>query len=477
MSTSLHQSPKDLSFIANIRSIAIIGASKKRNYFFLRTFHDSFNGRIYAIKPGAEKIDEFPDVDVYERVSDVPDDEPVDFVFIEIPREHVPQAIRDCAAKGVKLAAIFSSGFADASTDEGRALQAEVLEAAAGVTRVLGPNCMGMYYPRLGIRWRASLPIEHGTTGVMAQSGGLCNLLIHGLTTEGMPISKAFSIGNAADINAIDVISYFKDDPETAMIAIYLEGIPAGKGQQFMDVLQGCEKSVIMIKGGRTATGSRAIKSHTATLAGDFAIWDAAIHQAGGILVDTFDDIMNVGKFLFTIGRKQVSTTCMMTLSGGYGVICSDTLSSHGIVLPAFSEKTRQTLVNLLTASGTSINNPIDIGAFMYEVDKLEAILDVVLDDDGIDGVIFEIVPVYIAAQMKGEPLGTALPAMLERIKQRHEKPIVSIIENVGFPEIKQGLKHDLMTLKIPVYDEIMQVARTFKFINKSTVKELRHDG
>jgi acetyltransferase len=463
-----NQLPKDLSFISNIRSIAVIGASKKRNYFFLKTFHDSFIGKIYAIKPGAEKIDELPDVDVYERVTDVPDDEPVDFAFIEIPREFVPQVIGDCAAKGVKLAAIFSSGFADASTDEGRDLQEELLQAASGITRVLGPNCMGLYYPRLGIRWRASLPLESGSVGLMAQSGGLCNLLIHGLTAEGMPISKAFSIGNAADINAIDVISYFKDDPETSMIVIYLEGIPAGRGRQFMDVLQDCEKPVIFIKGGKTAAGTRAIKSHTATVAGDFEIWNAVVRQAGGILVETFDDIMTVGKYLSSVGRIPVDKVCMMTLSGGYGVICSDVLTSHGVWIAEFSEQTRESLAGVLSASGTSLNNPIDVGAFMYDADKLGDILDVVLDDGGIDGVIFEIVPVYIAAQMRGEPLGTALPAMLDRIKQRHQKPIVSIIENVGYPDIKEGLRHDLKALGIPVYDDIMQVARTFKFINKS---------
>ncbi|HME55779.1 MAG TPA: CoA-binding protein [Candidatus Lokiarchaeia archaeon] len=467
----------DLSFINDIHAIAIVGASKKRNYFFLRTFHDSFKGRIYAIKPGAEKIDEFPDVDVYERVTDVPEDEPVDFVFIEIPREQVPKVISDCAAKGVKLAAIFSSGFADANTDEGRALQAELLQAAAGVTRMLGPNGMGLYFPRLGIRWRSSLPLEHGTIGLMVQSGGFSNLLIHGLTSEGMPISKAFSIGNAADINAIDVISYFKDDPETTLIVIYLEGLPAGRGHEFMEMLQACEKPVIFIKGGKTTAGSRAITSHTASLAGNYAIWDAAIHQSGGILVETFDDVISAGKYLSMIGNKPVRNVCLMTLSGGYAVICSDVLASHGIVLPKLSEKTRESLGNILIASGTSMNNPVDVGALINEVDKLEAILDILLVDDSIDGVIFEINPVHVAAQVGGEPLEMALPPMLERIKQRHEKLIMTIIENVGYDEIKQDFKQRFRNLGIPVYDDIMQVARTLKFINKTVAKGDHHGG
>jgi acetyltransferase len=466
-----NQLPKDLSFISSIRSIAVIGASKKRNYFFLKTFHDSFIGKIYAIKPGGEKIGEFPDVDVYERVTDVPDDEPVDFAFIEVPREHVPQVIGDCAAKGVKLASIYSSGFADAGTDEGRDLQEEVLQAASGTTRLLGPNGMGLYYPRLGIRWRPSLPQVYGTVGLIVQSGGLCNLLIHGLAAEGLPISKAFSIGNAADINAIDVLSYFKDDPETSVIVVYLEGLPAGRGRQFMDVLSSCEKPVIFVKGGKTAAGSRAVRSHTATVAGVSEIWTAVVRQVGGIPAETFDDIVSAVKFLKAVGQVPIGNACMLTLSGGYAVICSDVLTGHGIVIADFSNQVREALAGILNSVGTSINNPIDIGGFIYDVDKIEAILDIVLEDGGIDGVIFEITPVYIAAQMRGDSLGVELAPMLDRVKQRHRKPILSIVENVGYDDIKHDLKRDLTALGIPVYDDIMQVARTLKSINGSKTR------
>nr|MDO8109522.1 CoA-binding protein [Candidatus Sigynarchaeota archaeon] len=462
-------STKDLSFLPSIKSIAVIGASKKRNYFFLRTFHDSFKGRLYAIKPGAEKIDEFPDVDVYERVSDIPSNEPVDFVFIEIPREHVVEVIKDCGKKGVKLAAIFSAGFNDAGTEEGRQLQIELLRAVseAKTIRIIGPNGMGLYYPRLGIRWRVSLPLDHGSVGVMAQSGGLCNLMIHGLTSEGMPISKGFSIGNAADINAIDVINYFKDDPETSIIVVYLEGLPPGRGTQLVKILQGCKKPVIVVKGGKTAVGSKAVKSHTATLAGDVAIWEAAMHQAGVMLVDTFEDILGVGKFVAMIGQKPIKNACLLTLSGGYGVVCSDVLASHDIRLPEFSITIKESLAHILSASGTSLNNPVDVGSFIYDVDKLEAILHAVLNDPAIDGVIFEIVPIYIAAQMRGDPLDVALPAMLRRIKQQHDKPVVAIIEDIGYDAIRQGLKRSLRELNIPVYPDIAQIARTIRFINK----------
>nr|MDO8084809.1 CoA-binding protein [Candidatus Sigynarchaeum springense] len=465
-------SSKGLSCIANIRSIADIGASKKRRYVYLKTFRDSFKGRLYAINPVAEPIPGFPDVAVYAKVTDIPANEPVDFAFIEVPREHVLGVVKDCVKKGVKLAAIFSSGFADAGTDEGRELQADlarfIKEEGNGI-RVIGPNGMGLYYPRLGIRWRPSLPIEHGNMGIVAQSGGLCNLLIHGLTASGMPVSTALSIGNAMDITALDAISYFRDDPETGIIVAYLESIPAGSGGDFIRLVQSCQKPIILVKGGRTATGSKAARSHTAAIAGNFSAWQAAARQAGALLVETFEDLIDVAKYLSCYGKARVKSVCMLTLSGGYGVICSDVLASHDITMPDFfgNESLKASLRRELASIGTGIGNPIDVGAFIYEVDKIEAIARHVLSDSSVDGLVFEIAPLYVASSLRPDVhLETALPPMLMRLKQLVPKPIVVITEDVGYDSVKKDIASRLFSLKIPVFSDISHVARALRYIN-----------
>ncbi|MBN2152377.1 MAG: CoA-binding protein [Candidatus Lokiarchaeota archaeon] len=466
--------PKNLPAIHGIRSIADIGASRKRHYTYLKTFRATFKGKLYAIKPGAEPIPEFPDVPVYARVTDVPAGEPVDFAFIEVPREQVAGVIRDCARKGVKLAAIFSSGFADAGTDEGRQLQAElarVIEEEGNDLHVIGPNGMGLYYPRLGIRWRPSLPTAHGGAGIVAQSGGLCNLLIHGLNAAGMPVSTALSIGNAMDITALDALEYFKDDPETDVVVAYLEGIPNGSGKAFMRILGECRKPVILVKGGRTSSGSKAARSHTAAIVGNFAAWQAAARQAGAILVETFEDVIDVARYVTCYGKARAKSACMLTLSGGYGVICSDALASHGVAMPDFSrnESLKESLRQQLVSIGTSVGNPVDVGAFIYEVDKLEAIARTVLADTSVDVLIFEIAPLYVAAGIRPDVhLETALPAMLERVKGRVPKPIVVITEDIGYDDVKADISARLRGMGIPVFDDISHVARTFNYVNAS---------
>jgi acyl-CoA synthetase (NDP forming) len=461
-----------LPCISNIRSIADIGASKKRHYGYLKMFHDSFKGKLYAITRDAEPILELPDVAVYSRVSEVPDNEPVDFAFIEVPREQVIGVVKDCAMKGVKLAAIFSSGFADAGTEEGRKLQAElarfIKEEGRGL-HVIGPNGMGLYYPRLGIRWRPSLPLEYGSTGIVAQSGGLCNLLIHGLNAAGMPISTALSIGNAMDITALDAISYFKDDHDIEVIVAYMEGIPEGSGKEFMQLLRSCRKPIILAKGGRTATGSKAARSHTASLVGNYSAWLAATRQTGVVLVETFEDVIDAAKYVTCCGMTRVKSACMLTLSGGYGVICSDALASHGIAMPDFASnvKLNASLRSEIAANGTSIGNPVDVGAFIYEVAKLEAIAKAVLGDPSVDGLIFEIAPLYVAASLRPEVhLETELPAMLGRVKQQSTKPVVVIIEDIGYDAVKNDITTRLRCLKVPVFSDISHIARTLRYVN-----------
>ena len=162
---------KDLSFINDIKSMAVIGTSAKRNFFFLKNHQESFKGSLYAINPTVKEIPGFPKENLYKSIKDVP--EVVDFAFITVPAKQVISVIDECIEKGVKLVSIFSAEFSDAGTEEGRALEKELLKHADNKIRLLGPNGMGLFYPKLGIAWRAFFPNTQGNIGLIAQSGGM----------------------------------------------------------------------------------------------------------------------------------------------------------------------------------------------------------------------------------------------------------------------------------------------------------------
>ena len=209
---------KDLIFINDIKSMAVIGTSAKRNFFFLRNHYETFKGPLYAINPKVKEIPGFPKENIYPSIKDVPNN--VDFAFITVPRDHVLEIIDECVEKGLKLVSIFTAEFSDSGTKEGIEAEQELLKRGNNKIRMLGPNGMGLFYPKVGIQWRAKFPTEAGNVGFVAQSGGICNIAIYTAKELGFHFSKVFSFGNGADIDAIDLISFLEEDPETNIISV-----------------------------------------------------------------------------------------------------------------------------------------------------------------------------------------------------------------------------------------------------------------
>ncbi|MBY9016135.1 MAG: CoA-binding protein, partial [Candidatus Lokiarchaeota archaeon] len=179
---------KDTSFINDIRSIAIIGASKKRDYFFLRNHQYAFKGNLYAVHPNAEEIPNFPEDKIYSSILEIP--EAIDFAFIAIPAKKVLEVMDECVEKGVKLVTVFTSEFSDAGTEEGAELEKELVRRAKNKVRILGPNGLGLFYPKFGIAWRTGFPSVAGNIGFIAQSGGICNIAIYSSIELGLNFSK-----------------------------------------------------------------------------------------------------------------------------------------------------------------------------------------------------------------------------------------------------------------------------------------------
>ncbi|MCK4239130.1 MAG: CoA-binding protein, partial [Candidatus Lokiarchaeota archaeon] len=241
---------KDISFLSEIQNIAIIGVSKSRNYFFLKAHQENFDGKIFAINPNLKKIPGFDDGTqgkIFNSIKDIP--EPIDFAFIAVAKEQILKVIDDCVEKGVKLVSIFTSEFSDSGTEEGIQLEKELIKHAKKM-KILGPNGMGLYYPKKGIAWRLGFPSIPGRIGLICQSGGLANLAIFMAKELGLTFSKVFSFGNGADLDFVDLLAYLSRDDETDYIIIYLEGIKEGRGKALRKVLEKNKKPIILLKGG-----------------------------------------------------------------------------------------------------------------------------------------------------------------------------------------------------------------------------------
>ena len=261
----------DLEQMLRPRSVAIVGASQdpqKFGYKYLAALqHQGFAGRLYAVNPRAEPV---LGCKGYQSLSEIP--ESVDYVISTVPSAAALQVVSESVEKGVRFLHFFTAQFGETGDDAKIGLERELLGLARkGGLRILGPNCMGVYHPDAGLAfWR--MPREPGGVGLISQSGGLAGELVRNLSLRGVRFSKVVSFGNALDIDEIELLEFLADDPDTTIIAAYLEG--TRDGSALLGALQkaATRKPVLIQKCGRTEAGAQAVASHTASLAGSHAV-------------------------------------------------------------------------------------------------------------------------------------------------------------------------------------------------------------
>ncbi|MBM3155070.1 MAG: hypothetical protein FJ008_07005, partial [Chloroflexi bacterium] len=360
-----------LDFIFNPRSIAIVGASANieansanvANVYLESFLSCGFSGPIYPIN---RKGGQIRDLKVYPNVKDVPG--PLDYVVCCIQAHHVPQLIRDCAAKGVKAVQFFTAGFTESETEKGRKLQEEIVALAQqGGVRLIGPNCMGVYCPSSGMSFALDFPSQSGKVGYISQSGGNAHFGIRYAIQRGIRFSKAISYGNACDVDESDLLEYLTIDPETAIIAIYIEG--AKNGRRFVRALEraAAAKPVIALKGGRTDAGARAAASHTGALAGSAQVWDGVLRQTGVATADSVEELADLLVTFQYLAVPKGGRLGTLGISGGATVIATDVYNSAGLVLPHLPQEVQQKLRNLVeNEAGISFDNPVDISSSYY---------------------------------------------------------------------------------------------------------------
>ncbi len=363
------------------RSVALYGISRnmqnRSNQFFLRGlldqgFHEA--APLYLVNPNAAEI---AGIRCYPSLADCPD--PVDYVISLVPAPAAEGLIEECIAKGVRGLHLYTGGFAENLDPERAALeQALIGKARGGGLRVIGPNCMGLYHPAARMAFIPGHPREAGDVTVVCQSGGNAMDIISGLAQRGGRFAKVVSFGNGTDIGAAELLHYAAEDPETRIVLAYVEDTRDGRA--LYEALRVCAraKPTIVLKGGISAAGARAARSHTASLAGSHEVFTAASRQAGAAVVRSLDEMIDLAVAVSTRLRAVAGPRAvLLAVGGGYSVLTTDALAECGIDLPELDGATLERLREVVPTDGNSIENPIDTG---YIGDDAEDALRVVMD-------------------------------------------------------------------------------------------------
>ena len=388
MPTTTTQEPPALDYIFHPRSLAVAGISTKergRGGGFVQSLQSvGFRGPIYLIHPTAVAI---RGLKCYRRLVDVPDD--VDYVISSVPARAVPGLLEDCIAKNVKVLHLYTAGFTETGDAERAKMEQAIISRAreAGI-RLIGPNCMGLYVPSAGLGMMGEQTSESGPVGAVSQSGVNAGEITRWGVPRGLRFSKVISFGNGADLKAADFFDYMADDPETEIVAAYLEGIQDGPRLARAIRKLGAVKPTVILKAGRTEAGSRAANSHTASLAGSLQIFDGLCKQAGVVRVESIDELVDVAVTFRFVRSLPGPNLVVVGGGGGASVLAADDLAAAGLRLPPLQPETQEALARVTAEAGTSIRNPIDTMS-LWDDSAFEATMAACFQAPNADAVLF----------------------------------------------------------------------------------------
>ncbi|MCJ7523301.1 MAG: CoA-binding protein, partial [Dehalococcoidia bacterium] len=405
-------------------------------------------------------------VDNYLSLMDVPG--PVDYVIASVPREVAPKIVQDCIRKEVGGVAFFTSGFAETNTEEGIRLQREVthLASEAGLN-LIGPNCVGIYNPRIGLRHtEAQAHGEAGSVGFIAQSGTHATLFSIVGKQHGIKISKSVSYGNAVVLDSTDFLEYMGADGETGIIGMYIEGIKDGR--RFLAHLRdvAARKPVIIWKGGETEAGARATASHTGALAESRAVWETIIKQCGAIKVDNLDEMVDIIKALLYIKPATGTRVGLIAMSGGQSVVITDAFARAGLDIPRLTRRSYDRLASFFSIIGGSYQNPFDISSTFLMADdpvsNLVNMLDVMDKDSNIDSIALELFPV-IRPLSHGPVTAEPVLDVISEFNGKSRKPFMVIVTAAYSDALAAETRDKLVKRGIPSYSNFERAAKTMK--------------
>ncbi len=357
-------SPHPLDYIFHPHSIALVGISADLPKFWIKQLYfnallqSEYPGQIYLVNPKGGELEGFS---IYRTLTEIPGQ--VDHVVVSIPARFTPALMEECLLKGVKVVHMFASGFAETGEPDRIDLQNQLVEIARrGNMRIIGPNCLGIYYPKGKIGLSPDFPKDPGPIGFLCQSGGNVDFMVRLATARGLRFSKVVSYGNACDINECDLLDYLGGDPETEVIAAYIEGVTDGRRFARTIKKAASAKPVVIFKGGYTAGGLMAAASHTGALAGTDAVWEGVVRQAGAIRVYSIEEMVDMLVALLRMKPPKGPKTCVIGNGGGASVMATDEIERAGLQMARMPPEIRDRLKEFIDLANSMLRNPIDAG-------------------------------------------------------------------------------------------------------------------
>lgn len=419
-------------------TVAVIGASREPgkigNELVKNLLHVGYGGRIFPINPKARKI---LTLKAYSSVMGVPT--APDLVIVATPARFIPSIIEQCGKKGVKAAVVISGGFSEVG-EGGAQLEKELSEnaAKAGI-RIIGPNCQGVNNPHHNLcATFGGFSRIPGPIAIITQSGTVGAALQCWADREGIGISKCINLGNKADVDEIDLLRYLKDDNDTKVVTLYVEGITDGR--TLMKVVDEASiiKPIVFLKGGTTETGSKATLSHTSSLAGKPEIFEAALGQVGGIKANSIRELYNIAKTFSFLPLPKGPGVLIIESTGGAGVLAADMCEKLGLKLPEPDEHAKRKLREVLPSICT-FSNPFDLTSAAFDADNFRLVIEENMNDDEFHAFI----------TIFGDPISNAAKE-IEKASRKTEKPILVCYLGGGETEIIERTK--MHSSGIPVF-------------------------
>lgn len=382
-----------LDYIFKPRSIAIIGASRKKLTIGREIIHNliinEFNGPIYPVNPNADSIHSLR---CYPAVGDIPG--AVDLAIITVPKNLVLRVVDECGAKGIKGLIVITAGFREVGADGIKLEQQLVEKVKTYGMRMIGPNCMGVINTDELVGMNATFsptqPIP-GKIAFISQSGALGVAILENAAALNLGISTFASIGNKANVSGNDLLEYWRSDKQTHVILMYLESF--GNPRRFIEIARSITrfKPVITVKSGRTTAGAMAASSHTGALAGADVIVDAMLRQAGVIRVESIEQLFDLAMAFDKQPLPQGDRVAILSNAGGPAIMATDALVGYGLRLAEFAPRTKDAL-RAVVSPEASVNNPVDTTA-SGNADIYREALDIILTDPNVDSVLVIFVP------------------------------------------------------------------------------------
>jgi acetyltransferase len=434
-------------------SVAVIGASTnpdKLGYSVLENLVEGgfVNiGQVYPINPKADVI---LDLNAYPSVLDVPG--PIDLAVIVIPFMFVPGALEECGKKGISAVIVITAGFREAGVD-GLEREQELIKIAKTYNmRLIGPNCLGVIdtFTPLNASFSAGTPPK-GPMAFMSQSGALGTAILDWAKAGRLGLSKFVSLGNKADVSEIDLLKAWVEDEESKVILMYSEGLP--KGEEFINIARSVtrRKPVVAIKSGVTQSGSRAVSSHTGSLAGSEQAYEAAFRQAGVLRAESMEEMFDMALALGYQPSLAGDQIGIITNAGGPGILATDALERNGMNLARLELETVRALNDYLPSAASSAN-PVDVLGDARS-DRYAFAIDKVASDPNVDGVMIILTP-----QAMTEVELTA--RSICEVASQTDKPVLTSF--MGEATVRKGI--DILTnWGIPNYQFPERAALSFK--------------